>query len=251
MCCRAFPQTGIVVLTAEILDVVVFLVEVEVEITAALGAFQPPGEHARLLGNSRLLTACTFLHGLHLFPCSPVNDRLMDIEKDSSVFLGIFNAPFHFVGFGIALEVNDIAAVFLQGENFLDGGMSPFGRLQRAFGATAVDALAPPIVGGIDDAIRSQSVCNFRQSIPLQGHIIDTPHYISGFRVNHPKPGIVRVFDIAIGRLGQRDARGSFHLIDDFPLFRDVFRIPLVHDIAEWGKFVVTLVTVHTVRYGD
>lgn len=57
------------VLTAEILDVVVFLVEVEVEITAALGAFQPPGEHARLLGNSRLLTACTFLHGLHLFPC--------------------------------------------------------------------------------------------------------------------------------------------------------------------------------------
>ena len=126
--------------------------------------------------------------------------------------------------------------------------MSPFGRLQRAFGATAVDALAPPIVGGIDDAIRAQSVCNFRQSIPLQGHIIDTAHYISGFRVNHPKLGIVRVFDIPVGRLGQRDARGSFHLIDDFPLFRDVFRIPLVHDIAEWGKFVVPLVTVHTVR---
>ena len=98
MCCRAFPQTRIVVLTAEILDVVVFLVEVEVEITAALGAFQPPGEHARLLGNSRLLTACTFLHGLHLFPCGPVNDRLVDIEKDSSVFLGIFNATFHFIG---------------------------------------------------------------------------------------------------------------------------------------------------------
>lgn len=166
MCCRAFPQTGIVVLTAEILDVVVFLVEVEVEIATALGAFQPPGEHAWLLGNGGVLAAGSFLHGLHFFPCGPVNDRLMDIEKDSSVFLRVFNAPFHFVGFGIALEVNDISAVFLQGENFLDGGMSPFGRLQRAFGATAVDALAPPIVGGIDDAINSQSVCNFRQSIP-------------------------------------------------------------------------------------
>lgn len=50
------------ILTAKILDVVVFLIEVEVEIAAALREFQPPGEHARFLGNSRLLTACTFLH---------------------------------------------------------------------------------------------------------------------------------------------------------------------------------------------
>ena len=81
-----------------------------------------------------------------------------ELEEDGSVFLRVFNAPFHFVGFGIALEVNDISAVFLQGENFLDGGMSPFGRLQGAFGAAAVDALAPPVVGGVDDPIPAQSV---------------------------------------------------------------------------------------------
>ena len=97
-------------MTTEKFDVMVFLIEAEVEIAAAL---QPPGEYAGFLCNSRLF------------------------------------APLHLVGFGVAFEVDDIAAVFLQGENFLDGGVSSFGRLQGTFGAAAVDSLVPPIVGGM------------------------------------------------------------------------------------------------------
>ena len=100
-------------MTTEKFDVMVFLIEAEVEIAAALGAFQPPGEYAGFLCNSRLF------------------------------------APLHLVGFGVAFEVDDIAAVFLQGEDFLDGGVSSFGRLQGTFGAAAVDSLVPPIVGGM------------------------------------------------------------------------------------------------------
>ena len=125
--------------------------------------------------------------------------------------------------------------------------MPPFGRLQGTFRAAAVDALAPPVVGRIDDAISAQGVGDFSQSIPLQGHVIDTPYHIGSLRINYPKPGIIGIFDIPIGRLGQRDACVAFHLVDDFPLFRDVLRIPLIHDIAERGKLIVPLVTIHAI----
>ena len=100
-------------MTTEKLNVVVFLIEMEVEVAAAFGAFQPPGEHTRLLGNSRLFAPCSFLQSLYLFPCDPVNNRLMDIEENRSILFQIFNAPLHFIGFGVAFEVDDIAAVLL------------------------------------------------------------------------------------------------------------------------------------------
>ena len=101
------------VLTAKEFDVVVFLIEMEVEIATAFGAFQPPGKYAGFLRNSRFLSPCAFLQSLHLFPSDPVNDRLMDIEEDCPVFFRVFNTPFHFIGFGVAFEVDDIAAVLL------------------------------------------------------------------------------------------------------------------------------------------
>ena len=85
-------------MTAKEFDVVVFLIEVEVEITAALGAFQPPGKHTRLLGDGGFLAPCAFLQRLHLFPSDPVNNRLMDIKEDGPVFLRVLNAPFHLIG---------------------------------------------------------------------------------------------------------------------------------------------------------
>ena len=89
----------------------------------------------------------------------------MDIEEDRPVFLRVFNPTLHLVGLGVGFEVDHIAAVFLQGEDLLNGSMTPFGRLQRTFGAAAVDAFAPPVVGRIDDAIGSQSIGDFSQSI--------------------------------------------------------------------------------------
>ena len=73
----------------------------------------------------------------------------MDIEEDSPVFLRVFNPALHLVGLRVGFEVDHIAAVFLQGEDFLDGGVVPLGRLQRAFGAALADPLADPLAGSI------------------------------------------------------------------------------------------------------
>ena len=77
----------------------------------------------------------------------------MDIEEDCPVFLRVFNPALHLVGLGVGLEVDHITAVFLQGEHLLDGGMSPLGRFQGAFGAAAVDTLAKPFAGAVGRGI--------------------------------------------------------------------------------------------------
>ena len=130
---RTLAKPGVVVVTAKKLDVVVALVEMKIEVAAALRAFQQTGEHAGFLGDCRALTPCAAFQLLHLFPSGPVNDGLMDIEKDRPVFLRIFNPLFYLVGFGVAFEVDNIAAVFLQGEDFLDGGVAPLCGLHGAF----------------------------------------------------------------------------------------------------------------------
>ena len=132
------------VVAAKELDVVVALVEVEIQIAAALRAFQIAGKGAGLLGNGGP-SAPGGLQALHLFPTDTINDRLMDIEEDRPVFFRGFDPALHFVGLGIGFEVDHIAAVFLQCEDFLDSGMVPLGRLQRTFGA----ALADPLAGSI------------------------------------------------------------------------------------------------------
>ena len=148
---RAFTEPGIVVVAAKELDVVVALVEVESQIAAALRAFQIAGEHAGLLGDLGPLAAGAFGEGLHLFPGGTVNDGLMDIEENGPVFLRVFNAAFDLIGFGVTFEVDHIAAVFLQGEDFLDGGMVPLGRLQCTFRT----ALTDPFAGSIGRGVQS------------------------------------------------------------------------------------------------
>ena len=125
---RAFTKPRIMVLATEKLDVVIVLIKVEVQISAALGAFHHAGEHAGLLCNGSP-SAARGMQTLHLFPCDAVNDRL--IEKDCPVFLRVFEPPLYLVGLGIALEVDHVAAIFLQGEDFLDGGVVPFGMPKR------------------------------------------------------------------------------------------------------------------------
>ena len=152
---RAFVEPGIVVVAAKELDVVVALVEVESQIASALRAFQIAAKGAGLLCYGRP-PAPGGLQALHLFPSHTVNDGLMDIEEDGPVFFRVFNPALHLVGLGIGLEVNYIATVFLQGEDFLDGGMVPLGRLQRTFGAALADPLAGSIGRGVQRPHRPQ-----------------------------------------------------------------------------------------------
>ena len=64
-------------MTTEKLDVVVVLVEVEIEVAAALRAFQQAREYAGLLRDRGLFAARPFLERLHLFPSLAVNDSLL------------------------------------------------------------------------------------------------------------------------------------------------------------------------------
>ena len=81
-------------MTTEKLDVVVVLVEVEIEVAAALRAFQQAREYAGLLRDRGLFAARPFLERLHLFPSLAVNDSLMDIEEDRPVFAPGFRSAF-------------------------------------------------------------------------------------------------------------------------------------------------------------
>ena len=84
----ALAIAGVMILTTEKLDVVVVLVEVEIEVAAALRAFQQAREYAGLLRDRGLFAACPFLERLHLFPSLAVNDSLMDIEEEGSAEIG-------------------------------------------------------------------------------------------------------------------------------------------------------------------
>ena len=48
-------------------------------------------------------------------------------------------------------------------------------------------------------SISTESGGGFSQPVPLQSHAVDTAHHIGSLGIDHPKAGIVRVFDVAIG----------------------------------------------------
>ena len=174
----------------------------------------------------------------------------MDIEEDRSVFLRVLNPALHFIGFGIAFEVDDIATVFLRGQNLLDCGVPPFCGLHGTFGAASACTPAAPVVGRVDDPIRAEGSGGFSQPVPVQRHAVDTAYHLGGLRVNHPKPGIVRVFDVAIGRRGKRNPGVALHLVDDAALLGDVLGIVFIHNILERGEIVLALVAVHAIGHG-
>ena len=232
----ALAQAGIVILATEKLNVVVALVEVEIEVAAALRAFENARKGAGLLGDGGPPPAGPLFHALHLFPGGPVNDGLVDVEKDRPVLLRVLDPLLYLVGLGVGFEVDHVAAIFLQGEDFLDGGMPPFGGLHGALGPAPAGSLAPPVVGGIEHPIFLQRGGGFCQPVAVQGHLIDTPDNGGGLQVNHPKAGVLRVLDVAIGRRGQRYAGIAFHLVHDPALLGNIAGVVFVHDIPSVEK---------------
>ena len=127
--------------------------------------------------------------------------------------------------------------------------MAPFGGLHGALAARAIDAPAPPVIGGIDDTIRAQSRGDLRQPVAVQGHLVDAPNHGGGLRLDHPKPGIVRVLDVAVGRRGERDTGVALHLVDDPALFGDVLGVVLIHNVFERGEIILALVAVYAIGH--
>ena len=94
-----------VVGTVEILNGAVGMVDVVMQLMAAVGAVQQTGEHI-LLGVLGLPALCPLPELLHLFPCGLVDDGLMVVFKDSPIFFGIVQAALVLERLGVGFEID-------------------------------------------------------------------------------------------------------------------------------------------------
>ena len=121
----AGPPVAPVVGTVKVFNGAVGVVDVVMQLVSAVSTVQQTGEHI-LLGVFWLPAFCPFPEFLHLFPCGPVDDGLMVVFKDSPFFFWIVQAALILEGLGVGLEVDQGARVLPEGQDFGDGGLTPF-----------------------------------------------------------------------------------------------------------------------------
>lgn len=121
-------------------------------------------------------------------------------KEDSPIFFGIVQAALVLEGLGIGLEVDQSARVLPEGQDFGDGGLTPFAGGVLALFAALADALALPILrGGQNTVLLQQAGCGF-DPLPLYAKPVNPADDFGGFVVNDPLPRIIRVFLVAVGR---------------------------------------------------
>ena len=119
------PAVALVVGTVKILDLRVPLIEMEMKIAAAVSTDQKAGEHIVLAFVGAALADFAPLL-LDLLKDSTLDDRLMDSLEDDPILTAILQPLFVLVGFGVGLEVENVSAILLQGQNLGHGGTVPF-----------------------------------------------------------------------------------------------------------------------------
>lgn len=146
------PAVALVIGAVKILDLWVSLIEMEMKVAAAVGTDQESGEHIvfTLIG-AAFADFAPFL--LHLFKDSTFNDRLMDVLEDYPIFTVILQTLLVLVRLGVGLEIEDITAILLQGQDFGDGGTVPFGRRLFLAFSGPLDSLGKPVGAGRQDTI--------------------------------------------------------------------------------------------------
>ena len=116
----AFSFSHVITGAAEILNIRVALVKMEVHISAAVRTDQDTGKHillsVRCLGLSHL--ASLFLDSLKGLP---FDNRFVHIEEDHPIFRSVAVTFLIFIGLGIGLEIDDVAAILLRRKDFAYG----------------------------------------------------------------------------------------------------------------------------------
>lgn len=135
---------AIVVGAVKILDLRIALIEVEVKVAAAVRTDKEAGKHIVFSVVGTALTDFAALL-LYLLIDDSLDDRLMDILKHLPIFTVIVDPLLILVRLGISFEIENVAAVFLRGENFCDGGTVPLGRLLLFAFAGAFDSFGKPV----------------------------------------------------------------------------------------------------------
>ena len=226
----AGPPIAPVVGTVEILNGAVRVVDVVMQLVAAVGTIQQTGEHI-LLGVLGFPSLRSLPELLHLLPCGGVDDGLMVVIKDGPVFFGVFQAALVFERLGIGLEIDKRTRVFSEGQDFGDGGLTPLARGVLALSAALANTLTLPILRGRQNAVLLQHPGRGFDSLPLNAEPVNPADYLGGFLVDDPLSRIVRVFFVAIGRRTHGVASVAPQLFGTAHLAADVLGVPLVRDI--------------------
>ena len=114
------------------------------KIAAAASKDQQDGEHFMLaFVGAALADFALFL--LHLLKDGPFNDRLVDVLEDDAILTVILQLFFVLVGFGVGLEVENVAAILLQRQNFGHGGTVLLGSGLLLALSRPLDVLFQPI----------------------------------------------------------------------------------------------------------
>ena len=130
--------------TVEILDIVVALVEMIIQVVTTIRTDQQTAENVSLPILGFALTDLSALF-LDLFPDYTVDDGIMDVFEDQPVLPVIIDPLLILVGFGIGFEVDNITAVFLLTEDFLNSSLTPLIRVRLCFLTAFVKAFTLPI----------------------------------------------------------------------------------------------------------
>lgn len=155
----------------------------------------------------------------------------MHILENDPVFTVILNPLFVLVGFGIGLEVEDIAAILLQGQYLCDGGAVPFCRRLLLALSGPLDTLLEPVGPRGEDTFPLKLGGDLLRPKPVQGHAVNVSDHLGRFIVYDPTLRIVRVFDVPVGRLSHRLTGVPLDLVADAPLLADIAGVPLVEEV--------------------
>lgn len=90
---------------------------------------------------------------LYLLKGVPVDNRLVNILEDDPVFFQVIDAGLILEGFGVGLEIDHIAAVFLLGQNFTNGAVFQSVRVWLRLFAAPADAFFVSVRRAVENPI--------------------------------------------------------------------------------------------------
>ena len=246
----AGATVALVVGAVEILDFRVALIEVKVQIAAAVCADKQAGEHIVFsVAGTAFAHLSTLL--LYLLKHGTFNNGFVNILEHHPIFWVVMNPLLVLVGLGVGFEVQNITTILLLVQKMGNRGAIPLGGGARLGLSGTADAFLNPVGLRRQDAFLFKLGGNLFRAKALQRHIKNAPDNLCSFFINDPMLGIVRVLDIPIGRKSHRFAGVAFDFITDTAFLADVAGIPLIEQVSDGCQFVFSLGRVDVVRNGN
>ena len=152
------------------------------------------------------------------------------------------------------LEIHGFAQVLTLLQDTYHGGRSPIIGIRNLINPALPQTVAQTrhMDSGNLNLVLSKKLTDLIGAVPVNGHLKDPAHNISGFFVNDPMVMIQRVFQVAVGRsAGNMLTSLALGCEGGANLFARILRVPLVHNVTERDEVIITILTIHIVIDGD